>query len=74
MNNDGLLKVKGTHFYMVGGGYYQPIDIMCQSPIYRDTLFYELRENLGPILTELCQSPIHRDTHFYSGETEQNQW
>ena len=40
MNNDGLLKVKGTHFYMVGGGYYQPIDIMCQSPIYRDTHFY----------------------------------
>ena len=40
MNNDGLLIVKGTHFYMVGGGYYQPIDIMCQSPIYRDTHFY----------------------------------
>ena len=37
---------------------------MCQSPIYRDTHFYEEKEALLKQI-ELCQSPIYRDTHFY---------
>ena len=40
---------------------------VCQSPIYRDTHFYEAdakAETEGE--AEVCQSPIYRDTHFYA--------
>ncbi len=39
---------------------------LCQSPIYRDTHFYENHVDLIKQRNLLCQSPIYRDTHFYA--------
>ena len=37
----------------------------CQSPIYRDTHFYQEDGRVDIDLSAVCQSPIYRDTHFY---------